>query len=593
MSMLKKQKLPWILSIGVAALLIGGSVAAYWLWVRRNPVLGEAPVGFELVPQEALLTATISTDAAQWQQLQLYGTPATQTALKQQLTQLQDNFLKATGLNYEEDIQPILGKTITVAYLGSKPPVTESTPEKGQQLPSSLRPDLIILPIQSPNQARQLFEKLKTRNTTQFFERTYKGIPIRETHTSQAQNYSVALLGRFLTLTTYPKLTEQVVDTSTGGASAAMAVGYREALPKIDTSNSFGQFYLNVPVFTAGLAANSNTSLSPEKVAASQPMQGVAATVALEPQGMRFQGISWLKPNSTQTYRVENTTTRLPRRLPSDTLLMMSGGNLRQWWENHSQNAEFNSLFPVTPQKLNSAMKAIIGLDLEKDLVPWMGDEYSLALVPASPEVLKLPGTQLSPSLGAGVVLMIEARDRSRAQDTLKRLDQLIANRYGFQVDSTKVGGQSVVSWTSPYGGVNATHGWLEGNVAFLTIGAPIAGAILPEPKAPLIQSSLFQQVVPTTPNPNNGQFFLDVERTVNKGNLYLPRFLSPNQRMFAQAIRAIGFTGAIQDKRSTRFDLFLQMKTATPATPTPSPDNPTETPNASPTPQASPRPSP
>jgi hypothetical protein len=242
---------------------------------------------------------------------------------------------------------------------------------------------------------------------------------------------------------------------------------------------------------------------------------------------MRFQGISWLKSNSTQTYRVENTTTRLPRRLPSDTLLMMSGGNLRQWWENHSQNAEFNSLFPVTPQKLNSAMKAIIGLDLEKDLVPWMGDEYSLALVPASPEVLKLPGTQLSPSLGAGVVLMIEARDRSRAQDTLKRLDQLIANRYGFQVDSTKVGGQSVVSWTSPYGGVNATHGWLEGNVAFLTIGAPIAGAILPEPKAPLIQSSLFQQVVPTTPNPNNGQFFLDVERTVNKGNLYLPRFTS------------------------------------------------------------------
>jgi hypothetical protein len=68
------------------------------------------------------------------------------------------------------------------------------------------------------------------------------------------------------------------------------------------------------------------------------------------------------------------------------------------------------------------------------------GDEFSLALIPASPESLTLPDNQASPPLGAGVVLMLEARDRARAEATLNRLDQVMATRYGFQVEPTKLG---------------------------------------------------------------------------------------------------------------------------------------------------------
>jgi hypothetical protein len=591
--MLKKNKRFLLLILGAAVLLVGSSVAAYWLLVQRKQVLGEAPVGSELIPQDALFTASVSTDSAQWQQMQLYGTPETKAALEKQLTQLGDNLLTANGFNYERDIRPLLGKTLMMAYLGSRKPVPGTPQGQLPLLGQLFPPDVIVLPLANPIQARQLFDKTKSQKATQFFERTYKGILIRETHKSNSQNFSLALLGRFVVVTTNPKLTEQVIDTSKGGSSIATTPGYREELPNIKAVNSFAQLYLNVPRLSAGLAANSSASLSPEKIAASQQMQGVAATVALEPQGMRFQGISWLRPNSSHKYKVENTTPRLARRLSADTLLMFSGGNLAQLWKDYAQGAQFNPLLQNTPAQLNAGLRAIAGLDFEQDLLPWMGDEFSLALIPASPELSAVPDNPTSPPLGAGVVLMVEASDRSRAEATLKRLDQIMATRYGFQVQETKVGGISVVNWTSPFGGVNAVHGWLEGNVVFLTLGAPIARGILPKPQVPLIQAPLFQQVLPIKPDPNNGQFFLDVERTLNSGNLNLAQSLPPDQKLIAKAIRAIGFTGAIQDRHSTRFELFVQLKTAVIPSPTPLPEIPSVQPiSPSATPKRQPSPS-
>jgi hypothetical protein len=323
-----------------------------------------------------------------------------------------------------------------------------------------------------------------------------------------------------------------------------------------------------------------------ENLAASQQWQGIAATVTLEREGMHFQGISWLKPNSSQKNAVQNNTSRLPRRLPEETWFMLSGGNLAQFWQDYAQGAESNPLTPIPPVNITAGLQATLGLDLEKDLLPWMGGEFSIALIPASRNALALPENQQSTQLGAGVVFMIQASDRKLAEKSLKQLDEVMATRYQFIVEETKLGRQPLVSWASPLGGVSATHGWLEGNVVFLTLGAPIVSAIVPQPQATLIQNPLFQESVPTKPNPSNGQFFLDVEDTINSSNLNLPQLLSPDQKRLAKAVRAIGVTTAISDERSNRFDLFVQLQKATkptPSTPTTSP-----APSASPTPSAS-----
>ena len=575
--MLEKKRKPLLLALGAAVLIIGGG-AAYFLLVQRNIFFGDAPAGAQLIPQDALVTASISTDSEQWQQLRKYGTPETQAALDAQLKQLQEALLTANGYNYEKDIKPWLGKTVMIAYLPSGAATAQVASFVKQ-------PDLMVLPIDKPTEAKQLLEKAKSQAGKQLAERTYKGISIRETQKNQAQNYSLAIVDRFLVVTNNPKTTERVIDTyksDQGAASVAATSGYAENLGKISASNPFAKLYLNGPVVSAAAAANSSRAISPEKLAATQQRQGVAATVTLEPEGMRFRGISWLKPNSTQKYQVENTTNRLARRLPGDTLMMFSGGNLSRFWQDNAQSTESNPLSLISPTNLNAGLKTAFGLSFEEDLLPWMDGEFSLALIPASPEALTQPGNQ-SVQLGAGVVLMVKASDRSRAEKTFQQLDQVMATRYQFQVEKAQVKGQPVVNWNSPLGGLSASHGWLDGNVAFLTLGAPIAGAVLPQPQAPLSDNQLFQQTVPTQPNPNNGQLFLDVDRAINNGTLNLSQLLRQEQRLLAKGMRSIGVTSAINDQRSIRFDMFVQMKTVAPDS------SPSPSASVSPTPQVSP----
>lgn len=565
--MLKKNKLFLPIALGAAVLLIGGGVAAYLLLVQRNLTQANAPA--QLVPQDALLTASISTDSAQWQQLREYGTPETRAALDKQLTRMRDTLLTANGYNYEKDIKPWLGETVTLAYFPGTP-----TPETdGEQKPPEENlhlPDLIVLPIENPGQAQVVLEKTKFQKATQFAERTYKGVQIRETKRKDSRAISAAVLGSFLVVTKNPKLIDRAIDTYKGATSVVATPGYKEKLQKISAPKPFAQLYLNVPAFSAAAAANSRRELSPEEIADKQPRQGVGTTVTLEPEGIRFQGISWLKPDSTQKNEVENTSSRLPRRLPANTLVALSGGNLAQLWQGYVEGAQSNPLLPIAPANLSAGLKTTLDLDVEQDLVPWMEGEFLWALVPAAGNASARPSSPQDAELGAGVVMMVQASDRKRAEEALQRLDSVMAARYQFAVEPGKLGGQSVVNWTSPLGGVSATHGWLEGNVVFLTFGAPIANAIVPQPPATLTQSPLFQQAVPTKPNPNNGQFFVDVERTINDSQMNLPQ-LPPQQKMLAKAIRAVGVTVANNDERSNRFDLFVQLKKTLTPSPTPS----------------------
>ncbi|NES25378.1 MAG: DUF3352 domain-containing protein, partial [Symploca sp. SIO3E6] len=536
---------------------IGGGVAAY-LMVQRHLLRGRAVISAQLVPEDALLTASISTDTEQWQKLHNYGTPETKAALKKQLTKLKDRFLKANGYNYEEDIQPWLGETVMIGYLESGTPA---------ETPFLKQPDLIVLPIENQIQAKELLAKANSKR--QLLARNYKGIQIRETKKNKSQQFSAAVLGRFLVVTQNSPTMEQVIDTYTGEPSVAATSGYTKALSQIKTSKPFAQLYLNMPAFSATAAANSGRSLSPENLAAAEQKQGIATTVTLESKGIRFRSISWLKPDSTFSHLVENRNSNLAKRLPADTMLMLSGGNLEQLWRNYLQGAESNLLTPIPPETLTEGLRGTLNLDWEKDLLPWMGGEFLLGIVPASDDVLAIPNDSQFPQLGAGVVLMVLSRNRSRAEKSFQQLDEVMATRYRFLVEEIELEGQPIVRWKSPLGGISATHGWLENNVAFLTFGAPITNSFFPQPEALLTQTPIFKTVAPTKPHPNNGQFFLNFERTINGSNLNLPP-LPPQQQVLAQAINAIGVTAAVSDERTTRFDIFIQLKTA--ATPSISP---------------------
>ncbi|MHC5609842.1 MAG: DUF3352 domain-containing protein [Nostoc sp.] len=569
----KNKKPSLVLTLSAAGLLIGGGSIAYWLLSQRQPYWSDLLVGANMIPGDALFAVSLTTDPQQWQQLRQFGTRETQTELDKNLVELRDRFLTNNGYDFQKDIAPWVGDDVTIAFLApdtaSKPapkPVTTNGDAASDQ-----QSMVMVLPVKNPEIAKSILAQPKTLKQGKWIDRTYEGIAIKQNQAQAGENFSAALLdGRFLVITDSPKTTERAIDAYKNKTSLATTGGFAENFQKIGNYQPFAQFYVNVPTAAKIAAASPNRPLPAQVLAQLQNNQGLAGTMTLEPEGIRFKGVSWLNPNSQRVLTVENKAGEMQSRLPAETLMMLSGGNLQRLWGDYVLTSQGNPLSPIAPEQIRGSIKSFTNLDLDKDLLSWMKGEFSLSVIPTTPK-------QGSPDdFRAGLVFMVQASDtkdgqslRQSAETSLKQLDDVMRNQYQFQVQPAKIAGQPVVNWVSPYGTLTATHGWLDGDVAFLVVGAPISDKIVPKPNNTLASTLPFQQTVPTEPNPTNGQFFLDVERTVK--NLP-PTILTTNQQTLLDATRLIGMTSAVSDNRSNIYDIFIGLKKVTNSTVLPSP---------------------
>ncbi|MEH2313447.1 MAG: DUF3352 domain-containing protein [Nostoc sp.] len=565
---MKKNKKPsLVLTLSAAGLLIGAGSIGYWLLSQRQPLSGEL-VGANIIPGDALFAVSLTTDPQQWQKLRQFGTKETQAELDKNLVQLRDRFLTNNGYDFQKDVAPWVGDDVTIAFLApdtvSKPapkPVATTDEDTANDQQSMV----MVLPVKDPEIAKNILARPKTLKQGKWIDRIYQGIAIKQSEGQAGENFSAALLdGRFLVITDSPKATERAIDAYKNKTSLATTGGFAENFPKIANYQPFAQFYVNVPTAAKIAAASPNRPIPAQVLAQLQNNQGLAGTMTLEPEGIRFKGVSWLNPNSQRVLAVENKAGKMQSRVPAETLMMLSGGNLQRLWGDYVLTSQGNPLSPIAPEQIRGGIKSLTNLDLDKDLLSWMKGEFSLSVIPTTPK-------QGSPGdFRAGLVFMVEGSNRQSAEASIKQLDDVMKNQYQFQVQSAKVAGQPVINWVSPYGTLTATHGWLDGDVAFLVVGAPITDKIVPQPNNTLASTLPFQQTVPTEPNPTNGQFFLDVERTVK--NFPLPTLI-PNQETLLDATRSIGMTSAVSDSRSNRYDIFIALKKVTNMTTLPSPE--------------------
>ncbi|MDF5706944.1 MAG: DUF3352 domain-containing protein [Nostoc sp. S4] len=553
---MKKNKKPsLVLALSSAGLLIGAASAAYWLFAQRQPSWNDLLVGANIIPSDALFAVSLTTDPQQWQKLREFGTKQTQAELDKNLIQLRDRFLTNNGYDFQKDIAPWVGNDVTIAILPSKT-VSKSAPKPvttNEDVAGDQQSMVMVLPVKNPEIAKSIFAQPKTLKQGKWIDRTYEGIAIKQNQGQPGENFSAALLDtRFLVITDSPKATEQAIDAYKSQTSLATAAGFAENFPKIANNQPFAQFYVNVPTAAKIAAASPNHPLPAQVLSQLQNNQGLAATMTLEPTGIRLKGVSWLNPNSQRVLAVENKAGNMQSRLPAETLMMLSGSNLQRLWGEYVLTSQGNPLSPIAPEQLRGAVKSITDLDLDKDLLTWMKGEFSLSVIPNTPK-------EGSPdNFRAGLLFMIETSNRKSAEASISQIDEVMKNQYQFQVQPGKIATQPVVNWVSPYGTLTATHGWLDGDVAFFAVGAPIADKIVSKPTNTLANTLSFQQTVPTEPNPTNGQFFLDVERTVK--NFPLPTLI-PNQQTLLNATRSIGMTSAVSDSRSNLYDIFISLK--------------------------------
>lgn len=519
---------------------------------QGKPLARDLLTGAHLIPKDALLAVSLTTDPRQWKKLREFGTQETQVELDKNLVALGDRFLTNHGYDFQTDIQPWVGDRITFAILTPKPDVSSGkSVATNRNNNSQQQPLVTILPIKNLAKAEQIWtQKFNLpKNTSSNVAEN----PIQEIKSKSGTKFYTAIIERrFLAIADNSQVIRQTINAYAESTSLIKSQGFSKNFSEIANSRPFAQFYVNVPASAQIAAAAPNRRLPAQVLAQLQDNQGLAGTVSLKSSGISLQGISWLNPNSQRQLVVENQGGNMAKLLPPETLMMLSGNNLRRLWKDYVSTSKNNPISPLPPEQLKKSIKNYTNLDLERDLLSWMQGEFSVSVIP------NLPKEGKQEDFRAALLFMVKTSDRQKAEAVFTQLDETMKSQYQFQIQPGNIGNQPVVNWIAPFGTLTGTHGWLDNNISFLVLGAPITNRIIPQSQNSLANSQSFQNTVPSQPNPSNAQLFVDVERGMK--NFPLPNLI-PNQNMILGATRSIGVKSAISDSRSQRYDIFLELR--------------------------------
>mgnify|MGYP006276906655 FL=1 len=581
--MVLRKKPPLVVAVVALLLFLGGGAVTVWLLSGRGGVAETLPVGADVIPEDAVVALTLTSDGSQWRRLRQFGNEETRPQLDQLLTRWRNRLLVDHGLNFAADLAPWVGPEITLAIL---PDVNPANPEDtvapipapetalGQNL-------LVVIPIEDANRAQTSFgDRLAL---AELDENPYRGVTINQVEASQGAplyaavlNPSTAILSREISLVL------RSIDTFKGGSSLAELPGFTQAFEHIDETSPFARLYLDFPAAVQTLSTLSDPPLSARTLNAFETPRGLGGVVRLSNRGIQLQAVSWLETGGP-IFATGNPADQMPQRFPDGTLMMVSGGNFQQFWEDFQSGQQLTSLLPFAAQDLANGLQTATGLSLDNDFLPWMGGEFGIGLLPPPhgettvPENGSAESDAPPPLPNPALAVVIEVSDPQTANATFDQLDKVMENRYRFSVSALDLGGVAITQWTSPFESLSLSYGWLDENVLFFAVGDGVADLMAPEPSQPLGTHPLFQATTGAAPRPNNGHFFLNLEALAQANdNLLLPPV--PEAGFIdSGVIEAIGVTATILNDRQVQYDIEATLERGSRPGPLPSPLAPSQ----------------
>ncbi len=590
--LLKRPPLPLI--IAAAVLFTAGGVLSIWVATRRSQVARTLPAGSNAIPADALVVLALSSDETQWRRLRQFGTEATQAQFDQLLVQWRDRLLANQDLNFAQDIQPWVGPEITLALLpieGEASNLPPSIPAPELALTNNI---VAVVPIADANRAQStLGDQLGEADLAE--ADPYRGIALQQIDgQGEAPLYAAVLDGSTAVISPQLPLLKRSIDAYRGEDSLVSRPEVGRAFGQITETQPLARFYVDVPALAQTVAEAADPPIDPIRLRAFQTQRGLVGAIAVKNRGVALQGVSWLEPGSS-TFATGNRADQMPQRLPTGALVALSGGDFQQFWEDFEAGEQFSALLPLVAEDLTLGLQSATGLSLDENFLPWMAGEFALGVLtpPTSPNGAPdgVPnnapgGAEMPPLPNPALVLMVKASDREAATATFEQLDAVMADRYRFAVEAVDIGGVPVTRWISPFGSLVLSHGWLEGDIAFLTVGEGIAELVAPSPGRALGVNSLFQTTTGEAPRPNNGQFFVNLEALTNVENSLLLPPLPQAGLLSAEAIEAIGVTATVLSDRQVRYDIMVALKRGDRPDPLPAPGS-TSPPLPEPEPEA------
>ncbi|MEA5510352.1 DUF3352 domain-containing protein [Crocosphaera sp. UHCC 0190] len=495
------------LSVILLLSLAGGSLS----WILRESPLNllqggvtKEPTAAIFVPKQAPVMVSLLVNPDRLDSLaRLIASPQNRRRSHQELLTLEKTLLAKTGLDYQTQIQPWLGEEITLAVTsldfdhdpdnGVKPGYLLAVSTKDQQLAKEF--------------LQTAYSKEAIAGTSDLIFESYKGVNlINQRNPNLTQNTPLSassVVGNMVLFANDPAVLRQAINNvQVPDLNLKNATGYQDALKTI-TDPKIGLVYTNFPALSAWLA-NLPIPELPEitqtlTIAFSIKSEGlVAQTALIGVSGERDRLPALSAPVGALAY------------LPATTLLTATGTDLNQLWQQIETGLDIDSPLQQVLNRSISYLQEPLGLNLTKDVFPWVQGEFSLGLVPdhdgGEPDWIfvaqKVPDVDIN--------------------EVLKQFDELAESK-GYSAGNLSLSGQTVTVWTKLRTAVktdknslarleaqvSGVYGEIDDYVIFSTSVEAMSQAISSD-SLKLVNTEEFQNIIAGLSPENDGYFYVN-----------------------------------------------------------------------------------
>jgi len=550
-----------LLVVGAAVAAVGG-VGAYLYFQQRGglPIGAPAdapPAAVKFIPQQAFAVATLANDPAAWQKLDKFQSPELKKLLETARQDFQKEALNNLPFDWEKDAAPWVGE-VAIAVLPPTGPQAQA-PAQWQPVQNAPKPApktnqgnvLVVVNVRDRAAHQKFTETLGASTKLKATAGEYQGIPL-QSYQAPGTTLQTALVENFYLISAEQSTLERAIDAFKGKESLAASFPPSQ----LNLRTPLARFYIPD---VAGMVSNLQ-ALSPdlptESLSNLKQVKSVEFGIGVDEAGLRAQGITVYDP-AQFAYTGNPAGTTMVSLFPSETFFFISGSDLNARWQLFLKQAGSDPNFTKAIDELRQNLKqSPLQLDLDQDVFGWMNGEFAFGAIASDKGLLS--------NVGAGPALMIQTRDRAKAEATIAKLDNF-AKGNGASVKTKEVGGQKITEWSPPGAPISIlSHGWAQNDTWFIT-AEPLAETLVKKPSTPLGSSASFKALTGTLGKADGGYFFLDMTKAwglfSKNAGANLPATERAQLETVIGSIQGIAAAASQPEKHINRFEVLLTLK--------------------------------
>lgn len=490
-----------LISLVVSLLLIaGGSI--YWI-LQQSPLnlfsggVTNNPYATMFISKQAPMMVSLLVNPKRLDAFaQFVSTSDNRRRTHQEISQIRDNLLAKTKLNYNSDLQAWLGEEATFA-------VTSLDYDHNQD--NGVTPGyLLVVENRNPLLAKEFLEVYYSKQVISdladlIFEQ-YQGVKIISQHplieNIEVSKVSSAVVGNYILFANDPQVIKEAINNAQAvELNLAHYEPYQTALKTI-TEPKISVAYFNLPNTSAWLG-NLSFPLNPFI------QQTLTLSFSLNRQGLiTHSALFGVEGDENQT----PSLTSIPQSLsyiPNESILVASGVNLQQLWEKISNSLPKNSPLEQIINQTIASIEKPLQINLAEDIFSWVNGEYSLALL----------SNESSKKLDW--IFVNDNQDIA----PIEHLDEL-ARKQGLTIGNLSLLDQNVTTWAKLTTTSNNKPDSLEADVKgvhtiinnyqILANSVDVVNELVSQPNNSLLNSPKFREALSSLPPENNGYLYID-----------------------------------------------------------------------------------